>query len=183
MKTTILTSTLLTLIALQSIAADKPANKETDPFDVTTLQKRIEETGVPTPQLVQQLEVKATALAKDAKWQEAAEAYAAFARSANWLANLIEAGLQPFYNASSDERNRYNIPDSDIKFEKLGNDYKKKRNEAMVIQAECLIRMGDTKRAVPILIRSLELINIMDTELWTRARKDLYSIIQVPLTE
>lgn len=57
--------------------------------------------------------------------------------------------------------------------------YKDRRNQAMVAQAECYIHLNDTKQAVPLLIRALELINVKDTALWARARKDLYSIIQI----
>lgn len=179
MKLTALSITLSILSFNNALSADEAAKKEPDPFDVTTLQKRMDDIGIPTPTTVQQLEAKATALAKESKWQEAAEAYDALAKNANWLANLIRAGIEPYYNASYDERKSYNIKDSDVKREEQSNDYKNKRNQAMVAQAECFIRLNDTKRAMPILIRALELINIKDSELWARARKDLYSIIQI----
>ena len=179
MKPTILTLAISILAFATAFSADEPAKKEPDPFDVTALQKRMDEVGVPTPTTVQQLEAKATALAKDSKWQEAADAYSALAKNANWLANLIHAGIEPFYNASYDDRKSYSIKDSDLKLEKQSNEYKNMRNQATVAQAECYIRLNDIKRAMPILVRSLELINVKDAELWARARKDLYSIIQV----
>src|ERR1044071_2796482 len=160
-------------------AAEEPAKKESDPFDLTAIQKRVEESGVPTPQAVQQLQEKPVALAHDSKWQEAAAAYEAYARASNWLANLIQAGMDPFYHASYDDPQNYSIKQRDIQLENLSNSYKDKRNEATVLQAECYISLNDTQKAVPLLVRALELINLKDTKLWLRARKDLYSLIHV----
>jgi hypothetical protein len=168
------------------LAAEEPAKKDTittDALDISAIQKRVEEAGIPTPQSVQQLEEKAAALARDSKWQDAASAYqgarALYARTSNWLANLISAGLDPFYHASYDDQKNYSISQREIQLENLSNSYRKKRDQATVWEAECYVRMNDTRRAVPLLVKALELINIKDTELWSRARKDLYSIIQV----
>jgi hypothetical protein len=179
MKLTTLRPFLFSLTLTSALCAQEPTKKEPDPFDITAIQKRIEEVGVPTPAIVQKLEAKATALAKDSKWQDAADAYGALAKNANSLANLVHTGIEPFYNASYDDRKSYRIKDSDLKLESQSNDYKTKRNEAMVAQAECYIRLNDTKRAMPLLIRALELINVKDAVLWARARKDLYSIVQI----
>ena len=171
---------LITLLTYRSLlAADEPAKKEGDPFDLTAIQKRVEESGVPTPQTVQQLEEKAAVLAHNSKWQEAANAYETYARASNWLANLISAGLDPFYHASYDDRKNYSIAKGDIQLESLSNSYRKKRDEANVSQAECYMRLNDTRKAVPLLVRALEIMSIKETELWSRARKDLYSLIQV----
>lgn len=177
MKRYLLIIMLLTCYSL--FAAEEPTKKEGDPFDLTAIQKRVEESGVPTPQIVRQLQEKAAALAHDAKWQEAATAYEAYARASNWLANLIAAGLDPFYHASYDDRKNYSIKKGEIQLESLCNSYKGKRDEATVSQAECYMRMNDTRKAVPLLVRALEIIDIKDTQLWARTRKDLYSLIQV----
>jgi tetratricopeptide (TPR) repeat protein len=176
MKLTILTSLLFSLTLTSALCAGEPTTKEPDPFDITAIQKRIEEVGVPTPAIVQQLEAKATALAKDSKWQDAADAYDALAKNANSLANFVHTGIAPVYKASSG--NRYNLKEA-VKLENQSNDYKTKRNAAMVAQAECYIRLNDTKRAMSLLIRALELINVNEAELWARARKDLYRIVQI----
>jgi hypothetical protein len=178
MKRCFLLITLLTCRSL--VGADEPAKKEGDPFDLTAIQKQVEESGVPTPQIVQQLQEKAAALAHDSKWQEAAIAYEAYARASNWLANLISAGLDPFYHASYDDRKNYSVTKGNIELESLSNSYREKRDEATVSQAECYMRLNDPRKAVPLLVRALETMNIKETELWSRARKDLYSLIQVP---
>jgi len=179
MKPTLLTATALILTLTAAFAVDEAAKKEQEPFDITVIQKRIEEAGIPTPAVVQQLEAKANALAKEGKWQEAADTYDMLAKSADWLANLIYAGIEPFYEASYDDRKNYPIKDSDLKLENQSNYYKTKRNEAMIYQAECYVRLNDTKRAIPLLVRGLELIHLTEMELWARARKDLYLLIQV----
>ena len=117
MKLTTLTTSFFILAFAAAFFAEEPAKKEPDPFDITALQKRMEEVGIPTPATVQQLEAKATGLATESKWQEAADAYGALAKNANWLANLIHAGIEPFYNASYDDRKYYYAKDADIKRE------------------------------------------------------------------
>ena len=173
---------VIAVIGSGLLAGEEPAKKDTastDALDISALQKRVEEAGVPTPQSVQQMQEKAAGLVRDSKWQDAASAYEVYARSANWLANLIGAGLQPFYNAPYDDRKSYSITKGDIQLENLANTYRAKRDEATVSQAECYMRMNDTRRAVPLLVKALELISIKDAQLWLRARKDLYSLIQV----
>jgi len=175
---------LIGIISLMGglVTAEEPAKRETtatDALDISAIQKRVEEAGIPTPQSVQQLQEKADTLTHDGKWQDAASAYEAYARAANWLANLIGAGLDPFYHASYDDRKNYSVRKGDIELENLSKSYREKRDEATVSQAECFVRMNDSRHAVPLLVKALELINIKDAQLWSRARKDLYSITQV----
>ena len=53
----------------------------------------------------------------------------------------------------------------------------------MVAEATCYMHLNDTKRALPLFVRALEVIDVDEAELWARARKDLYSIIQITETE
>ena len=49
MKLTTLRSFLFSLTLTSVLCAEEPTKKEPDPFDITAIQKRVEEVGVPTP--------------------------------------------------------------------------------------------------------------------------------------
>ena len=152
-----------------------------DPFDLSATDAKVQELGVPTVQSVDQLERRATELYTSEKWNEAESALDEYAKQANWLSNLIAGGLQPYYDASYDDRESF--PHARllklIPLESLGNQYKEKRNRAMVMRAECFVNLGQTEKAVSLLVGALDLIDIEDEKWWTRATDQLYSIIGV----
>jgi hypothetical protein len=127
MKTKLLT-TILTLFTSTCIfAADSSGTTKSDPFDLSKNDKEIKEFGIPTTSKVLELERKASELYQAKDWKAAAEANAEFARAANWLSNIIRAGLEPYYGAPYDKREHF---DRDlktlIKFEAMMNDLRKK---------------------------------------------------------
>lgn len=152
-----------------------------DPFDLSATDKNLAELGVPTVPEVEALEQQAKTFYSNENWEKAASALEEYAKKANWLSNIIAAGIEPYYGADYDDRKEY--PYSKLKplipFETKANDYKKKRNRAMVMQAECLINLGQKDKAVSLLIKALDLINIKNEEWWNRARKQLYLLIEI----
>jgi hypothetical protein len=66
-----------------------------------------------------------------------------------------------------------------IPLERLANDYKKKRNIAFAMQGDCLIKTGDNKSAIPVLLKALDLIHIDNDVWWERTRNNLLKVIEV----
>jgi|AntAceMinimDraft_16_1070373.scaffolds.fasta_scaffold51747_3 tetratricopeptide (TPR) repeat protein len=155
---------------------------EEDPFDISATLEQIAEYGVPTVSSVATLEDKALGLFNEGKYRPAMEALEAFSKHANWLSNLISSGLDPFYGASYDDRKGFSYAKLQplIQYESMGNEYKTKRNHAMVMQAECAVILGDKTKAVALFIKALDLIDIEDWTWWERTRKGLYALIGVP---
>lgn len=173
-------SAIALLCATVALAQETPAQKiERDPFDVSATAKMTKELGVPTRSEVSALEDEAKRLFEAGDCKAAEVALDKFARKANWLANLISGGLQPFYDASYDNRRRFAGVSTLVPFEKLANDYRAKRNRALVMRAECLLKLGQTQDGVTLLVSALDLIDIDDAEWWSRARTQLYSILEV----
>jgi hypothetical protein len=176
-----ITTSLCLVFSLASICFAAPkSDADADPFDLTKNQKQVDELGVPTVSSVQRLEDKALALYRACDWKNAAPALADYAKSANWLANLITTGLRPFYSASSrDQDSAIGQLDILVAWEKQANDLRQKRNRAMVMEAECYLKAGDKNKGLSLLLRVLELLPVTDSEYWSKARKMLYDMIEV----
>lgn len=106
---------------------------------------------------------------------------------ANWHANLISAGLEPFYGAlSSDRTDWFGRQTADkrsalIALEQSVNDARRQRNLGYVMRAECLAAVDRPLEALATFARALDLIDIDDTQLWERAQTGLYELIEVGL--
>lgn len=152
-----------------------------DPFDISIIKKKIDELGVPTVENVKKLKDNAYSLFNSGQWQKAASALNEYSRNANWIANLIASGLEPYYGASYDDKKKvdYNILEPLIPLEKMANEFKQQRNEAMVMEAECYLKLGDNPKAVVILNNTLDAINVTDDKLWIRARTDLFNLLGI----
>jgi tetratricopeptide (TPR) repeat protein len=161
--------------------AQTPDAKEADPFDLSKILASIEELGVPTVTTVSQIENNAKTLFEQEKWLEAAEAFGQAARHENWLANLISAGLEPYYGSSYDDKKTYDYSKlkSLIPLEKMSNEYKSRRNQSMILQAECYEQLGNKTKAVALYVKALDLMNVDEQIWWDKARVHLYSIIEV----
>ena len=164
------------MLLLISVAFTQEAK---DPFDLSSIMEKIDEIGVPTVESVANLETIANELYNANKWEDAAEALNNFSKNANWLANLIKSGLDPYYGASYDDRKEY--PYKKIKplieYESLTNEYIRKRNQAIIMEAECYEKLGDNKKAVALYRKGLELVNINNEVWWEKARLGLYNLI------
>lgn len=155
--------------------------EEDDPFDVRSTTRKIEEFGIPTPAVVAELESHARELVEAGFCEDAIQALDDYAKQANWLSNVIAAGLEPYYDASYDDRKEIGFSKVRplIKYEEMTNDYRTKRNRAMVMKAECLAATGRREQAVAEFIAALRLIEVDDHEWWRRARHGLYELIDL----
>lgn len=158
------------------VSANEPVS--VDPFDLTRAKAMLAE-GIPTVEEVNGLEETAKKSFESGNCKAAVDDLDLYAKKANHLANLIVAGLEPFYGASYDDRKAFRDVRSLIPLENLANDYKDKRNRAMVMRAECLFELGQTEEGIGVMVVALDLISIDDQEWWMRARKGLYDAIGV----
>lgn len=174
MKKVLLFFTLVLSISTTVFAADAQ-----DPFDLSKTQKKLKELGIPTVLKVDKLEEKAKKLYQEGNYKDAIPALEQYAKQANWLSNLLAAGLEPYYGASYDDKKNvsYEILNPLIPIEGKVNEYRRKLDRAMVMQAECLAKIGKKGEAISLLVRALDLLNMKETEWWARARNDLYKII------
>ena len=154
------------------------AQEKKDPFDLSATEKLTKELGVPTVDEVDKLETKARELYAANNYALAIPALEEYARKANWLSNLIAAELEPYYSASYDSKKSFPPPvrDSLAPIEERANSYKKKRNAAMVLQAECLIKTGNKEKAASVLVRALDIITLGDP-VWPQARALMHSLV------
>ena len=157
--------------------------QESDPTDVSALLSELGEIGLPTIESVESIGNDAHAYFEAGNWEDGADAYAMLAKNANWLANLIRSGLEPYYSASYDERDDF--PYSKLRplvpIETLSNAYVRIRNEAMVKEGLCYGHLSDNLKAVSVLYKALDLIDIENEALWAEAREALFEIIGVEL--
>ena len=170
---------LLTLGQSEVIAEDTTIND--DVFDLSETQSKIDEMGVPTVEIVAAMGVAADELYTNKEYEKAAPAYAAYAKNANWLANLIASGLEPYYGADYSTRKEWYpviLRTSDLaKAEDKSNELKSERNKAMLREGLCYYYLDDKTKALPLIIKALDLIDIKDEENWKQGMEILYSIL------
>lgn len=174
---------LALVLLLFSSVSFAQESKIADPFDLSASTSKVSELGVVTMPEVDALEIKAKELFNAGEYKSAIPILIEYSKKANWLANLISATLDPYYRASYDDRKSYSYAKLKplIPLESLANDYKKKRNIAIAMQGECLLKIGDEKGAVPVLLKALDLIEIDNDVWWERTRNNLLKIIKVEM--
>lgn len=169
-------------VFLNTVCAQvQPATPPADPLDPTPYLTQIARDGVPTPTNVQKLKEIALTLFNAGNFKEAIPALEAHRRAANWLANLIAAGNEPFYSATSTERRNIagSIVSSLASFESISNNYKLDRDHSSVMLAEAYAKVGDKVKAVATYLAVLNIIDVDDWEWWNRARLGLYALLDV----
>lgn len=171
----------LSLFALSASAEEKA--EPSDPFDLTESTKQVSELGVVTQKEVDALQTKATELYTAEDCQAALPVLKEFVRKSNWLANMVHATLDPYYGASYDDRKEYSYEKISklIPYENLANGYKRKRNIAMAMQADCHTKLGNTKEAIPLLLKTLDLLELDNDIWWDKTRENLMQITGVKL--
>ena len=154
--------------------------KEDKEYEQLTMKELFDPfTGEP----VAELKKKADELWNAGDYQEAAEAYSIYAKNANWLANLIQAGCEPLYYGTKDERSDFYSATKGGFYttvstgESKANGYKSERNRAMTYEALCYYNLGDYATAVPLLTKALDLIEIDQVEYWELCTNALYDIV------
>lgn len=175
----IIFATFIALLCSNIVLAQDQQTASEDPFDLTEINDKIEELGIPTNESVSQLEKSALEFFESNNCEEALPALESFSKNANWLSNIISSGLEPYYGASYDSREDfpYRKLRPLIPIEERANELRQKRNESFVMQAECHATIGNEKEAVAIYIKALDLISLENEEWWERARTGLFEIV------
>ncbi len=171
--------TLFTIVWSANLTAQ--GTPDIDPFDLSASTSKVVELGVVTQPEVDGLEQRSKELFNADNCKKALPVLAEYSKKANWLANMVSATLDPYYGASHDERKGYNYSQLQalIPLETLANDYKRKRNIAFAMQGECLMKVGDEERAIPVLLNALDLISLDEEAWWERTRSNLLAILEV----
>lgn len=168
---------VLLLLLINNVVVLGQQKKTSDPFDLSASEKLTKELGVPSVEDIAKLETKVKSLLDADDCGAAIPVLDEYARKANWLANLISAGIQPYYGASYDEQKHFADVYKLASLEQKANEYKAKRNHAMVMQGECFAKLGNKPKATALLVQALDLIDIKDRDWWQKARTSLYSLI------
>jgi hypothetical protein len=171
---------LIILVGLVFFSTSTFAEEAIDPFAVSDrTAKEFDELGISTKQDVDALEAEVSALLSGDNCREAIPKLEEYRRRANQLSNLIAQGLEPFYGASLDKRRNFSGIRKWTKYERQANEYRAKRNQTMVMLAECQIKLGNQKEGVETLWAALDLIDIHNAEWWDRAASLLFQEIGI----
>ena len=153
--------------------------QEKDPLDITKELDKIEEYGVPTVNGVEKQGLYADSLYVSKDWNNAISALLDYAKSANWLANLLSQCGEPYYSASYDDKKSasYSSLKPIVPFENKSNDLKRERNIAYVKIGICYKELGETKKAVVYLYKGLDLLSMDERYYWDIARDAIAEIV------
>lgn len=171
---------LLLILTLSMTMIVSALADDGDEFDLSAETAKVEELGVPTKKSVAALKKEADDLWDAKDYEKAADAYAKYAKQANWLANIIASIDDPYYSGDSDERKYFynnSMYDTAASAENTANSYKNERNRAMTREALCYYYLGNYTAAVPLLIKALDLIEIDDSDNWKLCADAINDII------
>lgn len=148
---------------------------------IRSTSEQVERLGVPSPEEVDSLRERAYSLYKADSCSTAVPALQTHAEKANWLANVISKGLQPYYDASYDEQESMSVGRMTelAEYEKSSNELKRQRNRSYVLVAECERKIGNSNLAMVYYMSVLDLIDTDNQDLWDRARSGLYETVKV----
>lgn len=137
---------------------------------------QVEEYGIPTLSLVRNLKQQADRAFNAKKWSEAEKLYNEHAEKANFLANIISQGIEPYYSASYDDK-KYFYSTALSKDESTSNKYKQDRNVSFLKRGICLYELGDMDGSLVLLMKALDLIDLENIEAWNYAREYIYKLV------
>ena len=164
-------------------AQNEPAPvAELDPLDLSRFQVVKPGEEFPTVEKVASLEKEANDLFSSGDCETALPKIISYYSAANQLSNVIRRGVQPYYDASYDDKENADFS-RDINelaaAETASNSLVKKRNIAWVMEAECLVKLGRQDEALASLFRALDYISVDGDErvLWRKARKMLWDLV------
>jgi hypothetical protein len=127
--------------------------QQQESLDLESLVGDVDELGVPTVSKVQALRESAEALAEGGDCEAAIPALESWAKAANQLANFLRIGLDPFYDASRDDRDAFRRTAGKnfkkyVEIEGQANGYLRQRNTAMVFRPS--VRRGWVTSSLPL---------------------------------
>lgn len=177
------TTTLIACLIFQLVIANGVRAQEADELDLSRYQIVEEGERIRSFSEVNKLEDDYKELVAAGDCNAALVAIASYYDAANVTANILRQGLEPFYDASRDDRESVfadrQLLDELAAAEDLSNDLVRRRNTAWVEEAKCLLAIGDRRAAIVRLYRALDFIGTSSDqrELWNEARSLLWAQI------
>lgn len=170
------------LAVLQLLAVPLYAQETADPIDPTDLSRYddlVEESSLIDLEQLIAMETAARSAFDSGNCEEAVELLVEWSEATNMISNIIRQGLEPFYGARSDDQDQIvrdrSLMNQLATGERQVNSLLRSRNEAWVMEAECLINMGEREQGVTRLYRALDYISGTEERvLWDRARTLLW---------
>ena len=165
------------------LAAAGASLAESEELDITAETGKVENLGIPTASSIEGMKEKADRLWDEQNYQEAAPAYSELAIQANWFANLVASVDEPYYSADSKSQSGFfsysSLTDIALYAENTANSYKALRNTAMAREGMCYYYLQDYTKAVPCLLKALDLIGIKDEENWKMCADAMLDILEL----
>lgn len=97
------------------------------------------------------------------------------------IVNLIEAGIRPWSSASYEAQSMSSTIVKELDaFQKLLNEYIRKRDETAVAIGECYIALNRYADAIKFFSMALKTISIDDKALWSRAANGIFQKVGLP---
>lgn len=94
------------------------------------------------------------------------------------MANILKSNVEPYYSADYDEIYLKGALTKELSsYEDATNKYIKQRNEAYVMKAVCLHKIGKNEEALSTVLATLDLLTIKEEALWKRSRLLLDDLI------
>ena len=126
---------------------------------------------------------EAFALYEEGNYRDAAVALNNAATDANRFANILSKMNRPYYSARSSNRDDLGITTIRAlglaEIEGLSNSYKEIRNEARLLEGLCYYHLGNYVKSLPLLLNTLDLIEITQVSLWREANIAILDMIGV----
>ncbi len=170
---------LVSIAAVCAFAVAQATVLETDDV-LDELRERFAE-GYPTVAAVDELKAEALARFDAGDCENALPALESWAEQSNFLANLLRAGIRPFYRASSSDQRELSsaLISQLVPIESAANARLSDRNLAWVMIAECHVQRGDNALALVFFNQALERLSVLGPErdAWERARTGMFRII------
>lgn len=168
-----------------SANAQEAVEDTSDPLDLSRFEEMVSENAIVTMSEIKALEDDANAAYQSGDCGAALPMIKDFYEKANSLSNTIRQGLEPYYGASYDDREKYSVAAIIAELaeaETASNELVRKRNIGWVMEADCLIKTGEREAGIAGLYRALEYISIQneERELWKKARTLLWQQIEYP---
>lgn len=174
-KTSLILFVLLNMCEMLQAQQQSPMHSQSG-FDITA---HIETHGIPSLVKVNQLEKNAEMHFKSKRYAQALQSYSEFVLHANALSLVLTKGMQPYYNASPEDRRGY--PYARLKnllpMEMEAAALQRRRGRGYVMMGHCQRELGRASEAATAYMMGLELIPLADEKLWAEAREGLLSIL------
>lgn len=178
MKKTITLATILFLASASLLAQEAPKAADNILLNLDTERAYVEAYGVPTVASVEALSKEADSLFAEGDWEKAIDRYQSLAQQSNWLANLLTQCLNPYYNASYDDKKRtpLNTLNKLSVYEKSSNEYKMLRDRSFLRIALCYKQMNKKEECIMYLYKTLDKMSMKESADWQTAMQTMCEI-------